>query len=120
MSEKSEASVWELKAVRQGTSQTLSLDQMPGYRTASDFHRDVPVEVAKPVALDMAARERELRQTCAELAKELSYAADVSVRQIHAAWKRQGRGQAQADASVTALDKKRTWLQRSLRAGRLV
>ena len=118
-SEQTEASVWELKAVRQGTSQTLSLDQMPGYRAASDFHRDVPREPARPVALNIAARERELRQTCAELAKELSYAAGVSVRQVHAAWKQQGRGQAQADASVVALDKKRAWLERSLRLGRL-
>ena len=45
---------------------------------------------------------------------------DVPVREVHAAWKRQGRGQAQADASVVALDKKRQWLERSLSAGRLV
>ena len=118
-SEQTEASVWELKAVRQGTSQTLSLEQMPGYRSANDFHRDVPAAAPRPVALDMAARERELRQTCAELAKELSYAADVSVRHVHAAWKQQVRGQAQAEASVVALDKKRIWLERSLRLGRL-
>ncbi len=119
-SEPTTASVWELTSVKQGTSQTLSLDQMPGYRAADQFHRNVPREHVKPVALDMAARERELRQACAELAKELSYAAGQSVREIHAAWKRQGRGQAQADASVVALEKKRTWLERSLRAGRLV
>ena len=82
---------------------------------------------AEPVASEArnleqaaAARERELRLACAELAKELSYAADVSVRQVHAAWKQQVRGQAQADASVVELDKKRTWLERSLRAGRLL
>ena len=119
-SEPTTVSVWEVTSVRQGQSQTLSLDQMPGYRAAQDFHRDVPRQAAKPVALDMAARERELRQSCAELAKELGYAAGVSVRQVHAAWKRQGRGQAQADASVVALEKKRQWLERSLRAGRLV
>ncbi|WP_412070364.1 DEAD/DEAH box helicase [Rubrivirga sp. IMCC43871] len=117
--EPSEASVWELKSVRQGTSQTLSLDQMPGYRSSDQFHREVPKERARPVAIDVAARERELRQACADLAKELSYAADVSVREVHAAWKRQVRGQAQADASIVALDKKRVWLERSLRAGRL-
>ena len=86
-------SAWEVTTVRQGTSQTLSLDQMPGYRPADQFHRDVPRQQVRPVALDVAARERELRQACAELAKELSYAADVSVRQVHAAWKQQGRGQ---------------------------
>ena len=83
------------------------------------------VAVAAPgqvglLAYVAAARERELRLACAELAKELSYAADVSVRQVHAAWKQQVRGQAQADASVVELDKKRTWLERSLRAGRLL
>ena len=111
--------MWELKSVRQGTSQTLSLDQMPGYRSSDQFHREVPKERVRPVAIDVAARERELRQACADLAKELSYAADVSVREVHAAWKRQVRGQAQADASIVALDKKRVWLERSLRAGRL-
>ena len=119
-SEQTEHSAWELKSVRQGTRQTLSLEQMPGYRSSSDFHRDVPRERRKPVAVDVAARERELRQACAELAKELSYAADASVRQVHAAWKRQVRGQAQAAASVVELEKKRTWLERSLRAGRLL
>jgi superfamily II DNA or RNA helicase len=115
-----EASVWELKSVQPGASQTHSLEQMPGYRSSADFHRDVPRQAARPVALDVAARERALRQSCADLAKELSYAADVSVRQVHAAWKRQVRGQAQAAASVVELEKKRAWLERSLRAGRLV
>ena len=114
-----EASVWELKSVRQGASQTHSLEQMPGYRSSAEFHRDIPRAQPRPVALDVAARERELRTACAELAKELSFAADVPVRQVHAAWKRQGRGQAQAAASVVELEKKRAWLERSLRAGRL-
>lgn len=119
-SEQTEASVWELKSVRQGASQTHRLEQMPGYRSSIDFHQDVPRQAARPQALDMAARERELRQLCAELAKELSYGIDADVRQIHAAWKRHVRGQAQADASVIELEKKRIWLERSLRAGRLV
>lgn len=119
-SEQTEISVWELKSVRQGGRQTHSLEQMPGYRSSSDFHRDVPRQAAKPQAVDMAARERELRQLCAELAKELSYGINTEVRQIHAAWKRHVRGQAQADASVVELEKKKVWLERSLRAGRLV
>ena len=118
--EPTEVSVWELKSVRQGNATTLSLEQMPGYRSSAQFHRAPEAPASKPVAIDMAARERELRLACAELAKELSYAADVSVRQVHAAWKQQVRGQAQADASVVELDKKRTWLERSLRAGRLL
>ncbi len=119
-SEPTEISVWELKSVRQGGSQTHSLEQMPGYRSSAQFHQDVPRAEAKPQAIDMAARERELRQLCAELAKELSYGIDTEVRQIHAAWKRHLRGQAQADASVVELEKKRVWLERSIRAGRLV
>lgn len=119
-SEPTEHSVWELKSVRQGASQTHSLEQMPGYRSSADFHREVPRAAPRPTAIDVAAKERELRQACAELAKELGYAADVSVREVHAAWKRQVRGQAQADASVVELEKKRAWLERSIRAGRLV
>ena len=119
-SEQTEQSAWELKSVRQGNRQTLSLEQMPGYRSSADFHREVERPKPRPVAIDVAARERELRQACAELAKELSYAAGVEVRQVHAAWKRQLRGQAQAQASVVELGKKRTWLERSLRAGRLL
>ena len=119
-SEQTEISVWELKSVRQGERQTHSLEQMPGYRSSAQFHQDVPRAEAKPQAIDMAARERELRQLCAELAKELSYGIGTEVRQIHAAWKRHVRGQAQADASVVELEKKRVWLERSLRAGRLV
>ena len=118
--EKTDVSVWELKSVRQGASQTHRLEQMPGYRSSASFHQDVPRPAPPPRAVDVAARERELRTACAELAKELSYAAGVPVRQVHAAWKRRVQGQAQADASLVALDKKRTWLERSLRAGRLV
>ena len=118
--EKTDVSVWELKSVRQGASQTHSLEQMPGYRSSAQFHQDVPRPAPPPRAVDVAARERELRQACAELAKELSFAADVSVRQVHAAWKRRVQGQAQAAASLGELDKKRVWLERSLRAGRLV
>ena len=114
-------SVWELKSVREGDRQTLSLEQMPGYRTSAQFHQGVPAEApAAPHAVDRAAQERVLRLACAELAKELAFGLDVEVRRVHAAWKQQIRGQAQADASVVELDKKRTWLERSLRAGRFV
>ncbi|MEM0964483.1 MAG: DEAD/DEAH box helicase family protein, partial [Bacteroidota bacterium] len=49
--EPTEHSVWELKSVRQGDAKTLSLEQMPGYRSSSDFHREVPQEHARPVAI---------------------------------------------------------------------
>ena len=113
-------SVWELKSVRQGARQTHTLEQMPEYRQAADFHRDVPAPTARPHAVDMAAREKELRLACAELAKEASFGLDVPVRQVHAAWKQRTRASAQADASVVELEKKRVWLERSIRAGRLL
>ncbi|MEO0560356.1 MAG: DEAD/DEAH box helicase family protein [Bacteroidota bacterium] len=113
-------SAWELKSVRQGQRQTHTLEQMPEYRYARDFHRDVPLASSRPQVIDMAAKERELRLACAELAKEASYGLDVEVRAIHAAWKQRTRASAQADASVVELEKKRIWLERSIRAGRLV
>ena len=113
-------SVWEVTGVRQAEAQSHRLEALPEYRDASTFHRDVPVAAAQPHVVDVAAKERELRLLCAELAKELSFGVDQPVRAVHAAWKRQSRGQAQADASVVALEKKRVWLERCLRAGRLL
>ena len=113
-------SAWELKSVRQGQRQTHTLEQMPEYRHARDFHRDVPLASSRPQVIDMAAKEKELRLACAELAKEASFGLDVEVRAIHAAWKQRTRASAQADASVVELEKKRVWLERSIRAGRLV
>ena len=112
-------SVWEVTGVRQAEAQSHSLETLPEYRAASSFHQDVPAP-QRPHVVDVAAREKELRLLCAELAKELSFGVDQPVRAVHAAWKRQSRGQAQADASVAALEKKRVWLERCLRAGRLV
>ena len=113
-------SVWELKSVRQGARQTHTIEQMPEYRRATDFHRDVPVASPRPQVIDMAAREKALRLACAELAKEAAFGLDTSVRHVHAAWKGRQRATAQADASVVELEKKRTWLERSIRAGRLL
>ena len=112
-------SVWEVTGVRQAEAQSHSLETLPEYRAASSFHQDVPV-AARPHVVDVAAKEKELRMLCAELAKELSFGVDQPVRAVHAAWKRRSRGQAQADASIVALEKKRVWLERCLRAGRLV
>ena len=113
-------SVWELKSVRQGARQTHTIEQMPEYRRATEFHRDVPAARAQPQVIDVAAREKELRLACAELAKEAAFGLDTSVRRVHAAWKQRQRATAQADASVVELEKKQTWLERSIRAGRLL
>jgi superfamily II DNA or RNA helicase len=119
-------SVWELKSVRQGDRQTLSLEEIPGYRASADFHRDVPAAPAPaPTARDMAVEERHLRAACAEMAKELAFALDVSVRTVHAEAKRRlatgARAEkGQAALSVRELTAKQAWLERSLRAGRFV
>ncbi|MEM6328120.1 MAG: DEAD/DEAH box helicase family protein [Bacteroidota bacterium] len=115
-----ERNAWTLHSVRDAGRTTLRQEQIPGYRSSAHFHQHAPeAEQAAPV-YDIAKQERQLRLACAELAKELAFALDAPVSHVHAAWKRQTRGQAQAEASVVALGKKRTWLERCLRAGRLV
>ncbi len=117
-------SAWQVTSVREGERQTLSLEQMPGYRSHGDFHRAVPVApaVAPLAARNVAAEERRLRAACAEMAKELALSLGVEVREVHAAAKRRvavpgARGQ--AHLSVRELEAKRAWLEKSLRDGRL-
>lgn len=124
-------SSWELAAVRQADVQTHSLDQMPGYRAARDFHRDIPLAAAPPppAVADVARRERELRAACALLAKELAFALqaqgqDVGVREVHAAAKQHLRAymgalKGQGELSLSGLERKKAWLERCLTLGRL-
>ena len=114
-----ERSAWALKSVRDAGRQTHRQEQFSPVRSSRQFHAAAPAPEAAPVEFDVAKRERELRLACAEIAKELAFGIDVPVSHVHAAWKRQIRGQAQADASVVELAKKKTWLERSLRLGRL-
>ncbi|WP_218827550.1 DEAD/DEAH box helicase [Rubricoccus marinus] len=115
-----ERSAWALKSVRDAGRQTHRQEQFGRARSSRTFHADAPAPEAAPVQFDVAKKERELRLACSEIAKELAFGIDVPVSHVHAAWKRQIRGQAQADASVVALEKKKTWLERCLRMGRLV
>jgi superfamily II DNA or RNA helicase len=117
-------SVWELKSVRQGASQTHSLEQMPGYRSSRDFHRAAPVAAPAPQTIDVVRAERELRRACALLARELSYALEAAgrpteVREIHQQAK-QRLAKAQGELSLRELEQKKVWLERSIRAGRMV
>jgi superfamily II DNA or RNA helicase len=117
-------SVWELKSVTQGASQTTSIEQMPGYRSSAAFHQAPPVPEAAPVALDVAARERALRRECAELARDLAFALDapgrpVGPRDVHRIAKERV-AKAQGDLSLGELERKKVWLERSIKAGRLV
>ena len=115
-----ERNAWALKSVRDAGRQTLRQEQIPGYRSSAAFHAAAPAPEAPRPVYDVAKQERELRQACAEIAKELAFGIDVPVSHVHAAWKRQTRGQAQAEASVVALGKKKTWLERCLPLGRLL
>ncbi|HEX9952585.1 MAG TPA: DEAD/DEAH box helicase family protein [Rubricoccaceae bacterium] len=116
-------SVWELKSVTQGASQTTSIEQMPGYRTSAAFHAAPPVPEAAPEALDVARRERALRRECAVLARDLAFALDaparpVTARDVHRIAKER-IAKAQGDLSLGELERKKLWLERSIRAGRL-
>ena len=117
-------SVWELKSVTQGASQTTSIEQMPGYRSSALFHAAPPVPEVAPVALDVARRERVLRRECAVLARDLAFALDtsarpVSPRDVHRSAKER-LAKAQGDLSVGELERKKVWLERSIQAGRMV
>ena len=117
-------SVWELKSVTQGASLTTSIEQMPGYRTAAQFHAAPPVPEAAPEALDVARRERALRRECATLARDLAFALDaparpVSARDVHRIAKERV-AKAQGDLSLGELERKKLWLTRSIQAGRMV
>lgn len=120
LADQPERTAWALKSVRDAGRQTLRQEQIGPYRSSRTFHAEAPAPEAAPVTFDVAKQERELRLACAEIAKELAFGIDVPVSHVHAAWKRQIRGQAQGDASVIALGKKKTWLERCLRMGRLV
>jgi superfamily II DNA or RNA helicase len=117
---------WELKAVHNHDIRTHSLHQgEQAVRLARDFHVDAGARRRPvPEVIDVNARERELRKECARLASELSFflgsgGRDVSVRDVHArARQRLGRGQ--GDLSVPDLERKRTWLERCLQAGRIL
>ncbi|HIG75116.1 MAG TPA: helicase [Bacteroidetes bacterium] len=115
-----ERNAWTLKSVRDAGRQTMRQEQIAAYRSSAQFHQAIPQAERPAPVYDVAKQEKELRLACAELAKELAFAVDAPVSHVHAAWKRQIRGQAQADASVVALGKKKTWLERCLRMGRLL
>lgn len=119
-------SVWELKGVRRQEARTHSLDALAAPRPAIDFHRDAPapVPVRTPQAIDVGARERELRRECARLASELAFflrgrGLPVDEREIHARAKQHLR-QEQGRLSLQGLERKRRWLEQCLQVGRLL
>ncbi len=115
--EKSERSAWHLKGVERGAMQSHRHERFAGSRYAR-------AEAQPPQVMDVGAREQALRKECAELASELAYAlqADgerVAIRTVHAASKKRF-SKAQDELSIGELIRKRRWLEKCLRARRLL
>jgi superfamily II DNA or RNA helicase len=117
--EKSERSPWHLKGVagRQVKSHRHErFDRRRNGRAGADRRQ--------PQVTDVNAREKKLRQECADLANELAYTLQAdgqgtSVRRVHSAAKKRF-SKAQDELSVGELIRKRRWLKKCLRARRLV
>ncbi|MDX1547428.1 MAG: DEAD/DEAH box helicase family protein [Rhodothermales bacterium] len=112
----SERSAWELKAVEQRRIHTHSLD--------SHFARTAADAPPRPQIVDVSAQERALRQSCAELATELAFVlrgtdGTTTIRDVHAAAMRRF-AKPQDALSLPELDRKQRWLERCLRARRLL
>jgi hypothetical protein len=83
-----------------------------------------PYERQDPSAMDVSAREDELRKELSEAATELAYllqdrGKNVSIRDVHAAAKRRFNV-AQAEMSIQQLEKKKKWLRRCKMMKKLV
>jgi hypothetical protein len=83
-----------------------------------------PFQRPDPSTLNVSAQEDKLRKTCADLATEVAYALqdrgrDVAIRDVHAAAKQRFK-KSQGDMSLRLLKQKKQWLQRCLRAKRLI
>lgn len=117
--EASEHSVWELKGVEHRKMRTHSLEQLARYGRPGGIGGDGPPE--DDYVVDVNAREKELRKQCAALASELAFVlpGDSDIRAIHAEAKRRF-SKSQKNLSIQELVQKRDWLERCLRARRLL
>jgi hypothetical protein len=116
-----ERSKWELKNVESRRMSSHALDMFRNGQAAPGQMYLRPLETQ---VIDVNERERLLRQECAELATELHHVLRgdrryASIRVIHAAAKKKF-GKAQEDLSVPLLMQKKKWLERCLRARRLL
>ena len=119
--EPSERTPWHLKGVAGGRIQSHRHERFDRRRRGSGSNRR---DRRQAQVTDVNAREKKLRQECADLANELAYTLQAdgqstSVRRVHAAAK-QRLGKAQDDLSVGELIRKRRWLKKCLRARRLM
>ena len=116
-------SMWELADVQHRDMQTHSLELFPEYA------RPVVTKAAKKAktddyAIDISAREHQLRQECAALASKLSFilkshGRNVEVSTIHAEAKRRF-SKAQEELSINELTKKKNWLMQCIDARKLL
>ena len=119
---KEDHSVWELKSVdyRDVERHTLELFGAPGAGQSLAVRR-------QPRTADVAEREKLLRQECADLANELAHAVrgmagatthGAAVRLVHGRAQKVFRKPQEA-LSLPELERKRAWLKKCLRAGRV-
>ena len=113
-----EHSRWELAGVEHARMKSHALEMASGPNAPLHL-REMPART-----LDVGAREKALRKTCADLANELVHALAATnrpadVRDVHARAK-QVVGRAQAAQSVAELEAKRRWLERCLHVRRLL
>ncbi len=110
---------WELTHVEHQRSKSHALELTSGTAGAQLHLREMP-----PAVVDVAAREKALRKTCATLANELCHLLQATprptdIRAIHARAKAVVGG-AQGNLSLPELEQKRRWLERCLRNRRLL
>lgn len=115
-------SPWQLREVDYRNIQTHSLELFP------EFVREEPKPLAahieEPGAVDVNAREQELRQECAFLAQQLAHVLrsagrPTEVAFIHAEAKKLF-SKAQEELSLNELARKRGWLERCITARRML
>ena len=115
-----ERAPWQLKEVAGRTPERHRHERLEDRRRQGGASNGRPQQQVT----DVNAREKKLRQECADLANELAYTLqangqNTSVRRVHSAAKKKF-GKAQDALSVGELMRKRRWLKKCLRARRLV
>ncbi len=118
-----EVSLWELKDVQSQAIQTHTMDLQRTNGIRAVTHEPPPPKEAA-YAHDVRRQENLLRKECASLASQLAFTLQaagrtLTSREIHAEAKRR-LTKAQAQLSIKELEAKRDWLEKCLRAGRLV
>ena len=115
-------SPWQLREVEHRNIQTHSLELFPEF--VKEEPRSASAWVEEPDAVDVSAREQELRQECAFLAQQLSHVLrgagrPTEIAFIHAEAKKLF-SKAQEELSLKELARKKGWLERSINARRLL